>query len=206
LKPSYYPDNNFFPLRLEEKEREGYIVKMSSKMPVIVLILVLSAILYLVFTTSPNLFNRTDLQGVQLVEADIGRIQERIKASSSKVKLVNMWATWCAPCIAEFPYLLQLREEFSAEDFDLILISADVPSDMDKVRDFLAERSVQFETYLKIGDDLEFIEGIHEDWSGGLPATVIYNAQNEIVNFWVGDATLEEFKERVQAAMTPQTF
>ena len=44
-----------------------------------------------------------------------------------KVLLVNIWATWCAPCIVEMPSMQRLYDEFEGEDFEILAVSVDAP-------------------------------------------------------------------------------
>lgn len=160
----------------------------------------LSAILYLVFQAGPERFSGMG-HDISLRPVLADALQTRVNESKASVRLVNMWATWCAPCIEEFPYLMRLREEFSSEEFDLILVSLDLESEREKAEEFLANQGVDFESYIRTGDDVDFIEGFYSDWSGGLPATFIYDEQGELKNFWVGDASFEEFKEQVNKVL-----
>ncbi|TVQ80472.1 MAG: TlpA family protein disulfide reductase [Bradymonadales bacterium] len=169
---------------------------MSQKFSVIALVALIAVILYFVVRTAPN-FTRPALGSEYLVTVEIEGLHERVQASRARVKLVNVWATWCLPCLEEFPYLMRLKRELSPEDFDLIFVSADVEEDQEKVLAFLSSQGVDFETYLMGGSDEEFIRGLHPEWSGALPATAIYDSQAEIRDFWIGDRSFEYFKDRV---------
>jgi thiol-disulfide isomerase/thioredoxin len=125
-------------------------------------------------------------------------LQTIVKDSDADVILLNMWATWCKPCVEEFPDLVRLQREYGDRGFQLVLVSADFQRSLPQVKSFLAEQGVEFQTYLKTQKDQEFITGLHKEWSGTLPATIIYNANGEPVQFWQGKATWEELKERVE--------
>ena len=64
-----------------------------------------------------------------------------------KVVLVDFWATWCGPCVREFPHLLEAYEEFNGRGFDIIGISLDAPRGIPAktVRDFLNDRKARWE-------------------------------------------------------------
>ncbi|WP_320173862.1 TlpA disulfide reductase family protein [Maridesulfovibrio sp.] len=72
-------------------------------------------------------------EGVDTVNAQ--GIQEIIAKSKGKVVLVNFWATWCPPCRAEIPELIELRKKFS--DDDLVMIGVSVDQDSDAVDEFM---------------------------------------------------------------------
>ena len=61
-----------------------------------------------------------------LEEIDVQGVKDLIKNSSSgKVRLINFWATWCGPCITEFPDLVIIDRMYRGRPFELITISAD---------------------------------------------------------------------------------
>jgi thiol-disulfide isomerase/thioredoxin len=62
------------------------------------------------------------------------------KNGTPKLRLVNVWATWCAPCVAEFPELVKTSRQFGTRNFELITISADDPKDVAKVKAFLEKQ------------------------------------------------------------------
>jgi peroxiredoxin len=60
--------------------------------------------------------------------------------SARKLRLINVWATWCAPCVQEFPSLVSLSHQFANRDFEVITISVDDPKDEAKVKGFLEQQ------------------------------------------------------------------
>lgn len=131
-------------------------------------------------------------------------LMDYIRNSDAKVKLVNVWATWCGFCVEEFPVILDLRKKYRERGFELIFVSADMPEDRKEVEEFLARQGVDFKTYLKSEADQKFIDTLHSDWSGALPASFIYDAQGQLVNFWTGDASFEEFEEQILYVLNHQ--
>lgn len=125
---------------------------------------------------------------------------ERVRSSAAEVVLVNVWATWCIPCREEFPSLMQLARDLPERELDLVLVSADFPEQAEAAREFLRQQGVTFPSYLKEGRDEEFINALSERWSGALPATLVYDRAREVVRFWEGGASSEEFRAAVDAA------
>lgn len=129
----------------------------------------------------------------------------KIKNSTAPVKLVNLWATWCGPCVEEFPAILELREKYKDRGLEVFFVSTDMLEEREAVEEFLANQKVDFKTFLKNEADQKFISSFHPDWSGALPASLIYDAQGSLVSFWTGDASFEEFEEKVLNVLEPKT-
>ncbi len=142
-----------------------------------------------------------DLRNVQTITPK--GVAEVVHQNSGSVVLVNVWATWCMPCMQELPDLLKLQKSYADRDFKLILLSAD---DMEflsgKVRPTLKKLGVNFPTYIRAeGDDESFLTGMHPDWSGALPTSFLYNKKGELVEMMVGKRSFEQFEERIQSLL-----
>lgn len=112
-----------------------------------------------------------------------------IDSSRGRVVVLNFWATWCAPCLAEFPEFVKLRDSYIERNVDVFLVSANDPSDdVTKVRHFLESQHVRFKTYIKqSGDDGAFINAVNKNWSGALPATFLYDKNGKVVYSLLGE-------------------
>ena len=67
-------------------------------------------------------------------------VAEILKNSSDKLRLINVWATWCGPCIIEFPELINIHRMYADRNFEFISLSADKPSIEEKVLNFLQSK------------------------------------------------------------------
>lgn len=117
-----------------------------------------------------------------------------------KAVLVNVWATWCAPCIEEFPYLVELQQKYQ-DQLQVVFVSADFPAQRDRALEFLKEQSVDWTTYFKTGKDQPFIEALSDQWSGALPFTKVLNKQGTLVGNWEQGAEYEKFERFIKKAI-----
>jgi peroxiredoxin len=119
---------------------------------------------------------------VPLDTIDVDGIKELLKNNSDKLRLINIWATWCGPCVSEFPEFVIINRMFNARDFELITISADEPSKKEKVHDFLKKKQAANRNYIFTGDNkYKLIEAVDPNWQGALPYTVLVEPGGKIV-------------------------
>lgn len=119
-----------------------------------------------------------------------------------KAVLVNVWATWCAPCIEEFPEIVKIQRKYENR-LQVVFISADFPDSRDRALQFLQEQGVDWTTYFKTGRDQEFIETLSNDWTGALPFSKIISKEGEVVASWENSATFSKFEKHVKQALNP---
>ena len=119
------------------------------------------------------------------------------KNGTNKMRLFNVWATTCAPCVAEFPELVTTARKFGLRDFELITISTDDPKDSAKVKAFLEKRgaglldrlkpSLKAEgrttnSYIfKEADTNALMKALDPEWPGAIPHTVLVGTNGEIL-------------------------
>ncbi len=109
-------------------------------------------------------------------------IKELLKNNTDKLRLINLWATWCGPCVTEFSQLVSINRMYRLRDFEFISISADEPSKQDKVLKFLKEKQAANTNYLFSGDSkYKLIEAIDPEWKGALPYTLLVEPGGKIV-------------------------
>ena len=116
--------------------------------------------------------------------------------------LVNFWATWCAPCVEEFPMIVDLGERYKAEGLRIYFVSVDWLEETDRVAGFLEWQGVKGLSFIKDQKDLPFIDGIAEEWTGAIPFTVVFGKQSgALVDLWEGKGPEERFESAIRAAL-----
>ena len=133
--------------------------------------------------------------------ADAPALKRAIAAQKGHVVLVNFWATWCGPCVAEFPAIVKASRRYKAQGLAVIAVSADSAKDLHtKVEPFLAKQGAAFPSYLeKSADPEDFINALDPTWQGDLPRTFIYDRQGRRVKTLTGEQTAQS----LASAITP---
>ena len=105
-----------------------------------------------------------------------------LRAPSGKVRLINVWATWCGPCVAEFDELVEQNLRFRQRDFELVTVSADFPDQEPKVLRFLQQHHASTRNLLYgANDKYAYIEALDPEWSGALPYTLLLDADGKVL-------------------------
>src|SRR5690606_14604442 len=90
---------------------------------------------------------------VTLQSIDMDGIKELLANNTDKLRFINVWATWCGPCVSEFPDLLTIYRMYRGRDFEFITLSMDDPERPDRVEKFLKNRHASATNYHFVGDD-----------------------------------------------------
>ena len=138
---------------------------------------------------------------VNLIATDSKTIQEHLSSyKGEKAVLLNVWATTCAPCVEEFPMIVSLGNEI--KDLEVVFVSADFDDQLGEVMSFLDEQKVSGVSFIKNENDQSFINGIHSEWSGTLPFTILYGKiSGKIMSFWEGKELESKFRKHIQLAI-----
>lgn len=103
-------------------------------------------------------------------------LQNLIESSDKRIKVINFWATWCAPCIKELP-LFEALNASQPEGVEVTLINLDFADKIDKVNSFLVRKNMKAKVLLL--DEVDYnkwIDKVDKSWSGAMPATLIVNS------------------------------
>ena len=119
---------------------------------------------------------------VEINLIDANGIRNLAKNDSGKLRLINIWATWCGPCVIEMPELININRMYRGRAFEMVTISGDTLGKKDEVLKFLKDRQVSCKNYLFSGEDKnDMANALDKDWPGGIPYTVIVKPGGEII-------------------------
>jgi thiol-disulfide isomerase/thioredoxin len=120
---------------------------------------------------------------VTLESIDANGVRKLIKnESSGKVRLINIWATWCGSCMIEFPDLVIIDRMYRGRPFEFISISADKQARREDTLKFLKQQQASNRNYIFNSDDVyELIEAVDPNWQGGLPYTMLIEPGGKVI-------------------------
>lgn len=123
-------------------------------------------------------------------------LTNRIEKNNDTLYVVNFWATWCKPCVAELPDFEKVNNEFKAQKVKVLLVSMDFKEEIDKrVLPFISKNKYSTEVVLLDETNGDFINKIYSDWSGAIPATLLIKNTKKI--FITKKINYEELKSKI---------
>ncbi len=122
-----------------------------------------------------------------------------LETNKGSALLVNFWATWCPPCVKEFPDLVKLNNAYKDKGLKVIFVSLDDATDTEtKLKPFLEKHGVDFTTYQGIfPKPEELTDVIDKDWGGEIPVTYFYNKEGKKTASFIGGKKYEDFEKEV---------
>jgi thiol-disulfide isomerase/thioredoxin len=115
-----------------------------------------------------------DREPVKLDRIDEAGVKKLAANDTKKLRVINVWATWCGPCIAELPEFVTMNRMYRRRNFELITISLDDPKKAEQPLKVLKEQRVACQNYLYTGEDRDkFGDALDAKWPGPLPHTVV---------------------------------
>jgi len=136
-----------------------------------------------------------------LTPAKAADVKKAIAAPGAKAVLVNIWASWCGPCRDEFPDVLKIRRDLGPQGVRVILVSADFDNARADAVKFLGDMGVDFPSFIKQGKDEEFIDGLAKEWTGTLPATLVFDGSGTLRDLREGKQSYETFRSMVEKVL-----
>lgn len=138
------------------------------------------------------------LEPTQVEAIDAEQFAAVLEAHRGKVVLVNLWATWCIPCVQELPEIDLLQTRYRDRGLVVLAVSFDKPEKLDPdVREFFAEKAPNLVSYLQTEEDeYDFVSVLDPEWIGGLPTSFFIDREGEVADSFVGRLTYQDMERR----------
>jgi thiol-disulfide isomerase/thioredoxin len=136
---------------------------------------------------------------VETVSAE--QVEALIKENEGSVVVVNFWATWCPPCLKEFPDLIDVYEETHSRGVTVVAVSMNADDETADIDAFLERFKPPFAIYRAASIDNAFYAGIVEPWFGELPITLVYDAAGELRHYHRKAITRDELSAEIDALL-----
>jgi thiol-disulfide isomerase/thioredoxin len=135
---------------------------------------------------------------IKIVTLNYEELKPFLHKNDDKTYVINFWATWCLPCVKELPAFEKLNKEFKDKNVEVILVSLDFSRQLESnLIPFIKNKKIQSKV-LHFDDKNEqfWIQDIADNWTGSIPATIIYNAKKR--KFYEQSFHYETLKNELQ--------
>lgn len=119
---------------------------------------------------------------------------------TGKMLLVNFWATWCGPCVAEFPDLQDTYRMYGGRGLGMVTVSEDVPEAKPDVFAFLKKDQATSVNYLFASDDTSSVQDSFDpQMSGAVPFTLLFDANGNVLYQEQGEISMGRLRRTILA-------
>lgn len=145
------------------------------------------------------IFNKFYSQKIEVYKID--NLLNRIHNSNDTTYIVNFWATWCKPCVAELPDFERIDSIYKKQKVKVLLVSLDFKEDLNsKLKPFIIKHKFISECIiLDEANGNDFINKISDSWSGAIPATLITKQNKSLNEFYEKKLSFEFIIERLKS-------
>lgn len=129
-------------------------------------------------------------------------LEAAVKSGAGKILVVNLWATWCAPCIAEIPDLIKVTRDLADKNVQLIGVAVDEPRQgTTKIASMRSKYFPEFATFARTEGELDdLISVVDPAWNEVVPTTYIIGRDGKVKSRIQGKKSFEEFRAIIQSA------
>ena len=119
------------------------------------------------------------------------------------IVVLNLWGTWCTPCLKEIPDLVALEQEFADAGVVLIGLGMDEPDTLGgMVEPFRQKHFPGFRTYLRDAPDMDSVVSVVDPaWNELLPTTYLIGRDGKVVKRIQGKRSREQFRAEIGALL-----
>lgn len=127
-------------------------------------------------------------------------VEKFMSAKNDEILVINFWATFCKPCVAEIPSFISIAEKYKNDKVHLLLVSLDLPSYYpDKIVNFAKKHNFNSHiVWLNETNADYFCPKIDSSWSGSIPSTLMLNTKTGARKFFEEELTAVQFENALK--------
>ncbi|MDR3726061.1 MAG: redoxin family protein [Terracidiphilus sp.] len=150
---------------------------------------------------------KIEAEPVTLDSATADELKKLRANPTGKLLLVNFWATWCGPCVVEFPDLETTYRMFRGRDFDMVTVAANLPDEKPGVLKFLVKQHASGRNLLFATDDTYALQAAFDPkWESGVPYTVLLAPDGKLLYQKTGDLDIVELRRVILANLPDSDY
>jgi thiol-disulfide isomerase/thioredoxin len=139
-----------------------------------------------------------DAEPVELATLDEAGVAKLAKNETDKLVVINVWATWCGPCVAELPEFVTMNRMYRRRNFQMVTLSIDEPEQKADALKVLREKKVAVTNYLSTVESRDKLADLlDKDWPGPVPYTMILAPGGKVLYRKTGEIDPLEVKRTI---------
>lgn len=148
----------------------------------------------LMFLSAPSIAQKKEI-------IHLDQLLALLKNESDSVLVVNFWATWCKPCVAEMPSFIKVEQEFENEKIRFVYLSLDFRRDFStRLLPYVEKMKMKGDVFLLNELDYDaWIDLVEPGWQGSLPSTLVISPQSKTRTFHEGELSHDELKNLIKS-------
>jgi len=137
-----------------------------------------------------------EASGQKIEYIKVPELEKMLNNHENKLFIVNLWATWCAPCVKELPAFEKVAGEYDQSKVRFIMISLDFPSQVEnQLKPFLKKNNISLDVSVMMDPDYNsWIDKVDPQWQGNIPSTLFVNNVKKSRYFHSGEITEQELR------------
>ena len=126
-----------------------------------------------------------------------------LNTDTDTIYVLNFWATWCGPCVAELPAYEKLNKKYAAQKVKVVLISTDFKRNVEsKLKPFVKRKNLRSQVvFMDEPNPNVYVNLINPEWSGAIPATLIISKRKGKRLFFEKQMTFKELEDKLSAVL-----
>ena len=148
-----------------------------------------------------------DQESAELKAIDAAGLRDLVANKSDKLRVINVWATYCGPCVSEFPELVTMHRMYRNRDFKLVTVTADPPDNRAAALKFLNKMHASTTNYIFDQDDpYALADALGVEWQGALPFTLVVKPGGDVVYSKMGPIDPLELRRAIVEQLSRYYF
>jgi len=129
-------------------------------------------------------------------------LKKIVNARSDTATVINLWATWCQPCLEEMPYFINEQMQWHGKPVSFVFVSVDFPSQEENVKKKAIDLKLPGTVIQLEEKNNDWIDELDKNWSGAIPYTILILPGGKRIEHYDAFSSLQELDSFLSKNLT----